>query len=114
MAATNRSANAVRSAAPRFLRTPEGGGFRAEVFMTSLHCWSKLKRLDCASSLGAFGFSARAKGYTKRVTSPLLRSLEKSDSHPFTKYERRNRNKFPPRCTQLIQRLPIKFMLCSE
>jgi len=33
MAATTRSANAVRSAAPRFLRTPEGGGFRAEVFM---------------------------------------------------------------------------------
>jgi len=37
MAATNRSANAVRSAAPRFLRTPEGGGFRAEVFMNALN-----------------------------------------------------------------------------
>src|SRR6266508_6927413 len=46
--------------------------------------------------------------------SLLLWSLTKSDSHPLTMCERRNRNKFPPRCTQLIQGLPIESMLPSE
>src|SRR6266545_8263215 len=58
MAATNRSANAVRSAAPRFLRTPEGGGFRAEVFMTWMY-----QRSESAAAPGQPSRQARRRTF---------------------------------------------------